>query len=591
MESRSMRLSVILLVSLLVVGTLLLAACAGESATTTAATSSQTSGTSTSQPTGSTGTSGSTATSAATTPKYGGTLRIAAQGVGVNIGWPATMSAAGVFVQAYYETLLRSDKQGNQNPWLAESYKVADDEKSITFTIRKGIKFTDGSDLTADVVKWNLEKELMFAGAAPSAGAPAGAPPASVPAGAPPAGGSAGAPPAGGAITPMPGFGGSNWTSVEVLDPYTVRVNFYTWDNSIPSAFGDNNPTLYMVSKAAYDKNGQDWITTHPVGTGPFTVASYTTDSTMKLVKNPNYWATDGQGNKLPYLDELDYSFSSDATTTLMMAKAGEVDMVATVSPGKQMVGYKDMGWLTHTLFDANEMWVPDSAHADSPWSKQEVREAAEYAVDRAALAKKFGYGYLQAPNQIPPRDTTAYDANFALARNYDPEKAKQLLAQAGYPNGFKTTLILWSFGDHDIALAEQEYLAAVGIQAALEFPDAGKFNTYTGPTGNYHDALLEIPVPAQSPTGLGCVTFATSLFGDNWQKPAELMQAFAAATSALTPEVSLVRATTDILTKNALLIPLYETGYGRAEAPYVVAEFGKRGLSQDSLERAWLNK
>ena len=153
-----------------------------------------------------------------------------------------------------------------------------------------------------------------------------------------------------------------------MLDPYTVRVNFNTWDNSIPSAFGDNNPTLYMVSKAAYDKNGQDWITTHPVGTGPFTVASYTTDSTMKLVKNPNYWATDGQGNKLPYLDELDYSFSSDATTTLMMAKAGEVDMVATVSPGKQMVGYKDMGWLTHTLFDANEMWVPDSAHADSPW-------------------------------------------------------------------------------------------------------------------------------------------------------------------------------------------------------------------------------
>jgi len=541
-------------------------------------------------------------------------MRIAAQGVGVNIGWPATMSASGVFVQGYYETLLRTDNKGNQIPWLAESYKVADDQKSIIFTIRKGIKFTDGSDLTADVVKWNLEHELMFASAAPAAGAPAGAPPASgstgappasgaagaPPAGAPPASGAAGtppasgaagAPPAGGAITPMPGFSGSNWTSVEVVDPYTVRVNFNTWDNGIPAAFGDNNPTLYMVSKAAYDKNGQDYLTTHPVGTGPFTVASYTTDSTMKLVKNPNYWATDEQGTKLPYLDELDYTFTADATTTLMMAKTGEVDMVATVSPGKQMVDYRDLGWITHSLYDANEIWVPDSAHTDSPWSKLEVREAAEYAIDRAAIAQKYGYGYLQPTNQIPPRNTTAYDPNFALARNYDPAKAKELLAQAGYPNGFKTSIIVWPFGDRNIALAEQQYLAAVGIQADVQLPEAGKFNSYTGPQGTYHNALLEIPVPAQGPSGLGCVTFATSLFGDNWQKPPELLQALAAATSAPTAEVSLVRAATDVLTKSALLIPVYETGYGRADAPYVVAEFGKRGLVQDSLERAWLNK
>ena len=97
---------------------------------------------------------------------------------------------------------------------------------------------------------------------------------------------------------------------------------------------------------------------------------------------------------------------------------------------------------------------------------------------------------------------------------------------------------------------------------------------------GTYHNALLEAPDPAQGPTGLGCVTFALFLFGNNWQKPPEFMQAFGAATSAPTPDVSLVRATTDVLTKNALLIPLYETGYGRAEPPYVVAEFGHRGLT-----------
>jgi ABC-type transport system substrate-binding protein len=219
------------------------------------------------------------------------------------------------------------------------------------------------------------------------------------------------------------------------------------------------------------------------------------------------------------------------------------------------------------------------------------VREAAEYAVDRATIAQKFGYGYLQPPDQIPPRDSTAYDPNYALARNYDPAKAKQLLTQAGYPNGFKTSIIVWPFANRDIALAEQAYLAAVGIQAELQFPEAGKFNTYTGPQGSYHNALLEAPDPAQGPTGLGCLTFAQFLFGNNWQKPAEFMQEFGAATSALAPDASLVRKATDVLSKNALLIPLYETGYGRADAPYVVADFGHRGLTQDSLETAWLNK
>jgi ABC-type transport system substrate-binding protein len=250
------------------------------------------------------------------------------------------------------------------------------------------------------------------------------------------------------------------------------------------------------------------------------------------------------------------------------------------------------LGWRVNRSYNSNDVWVPDSAHEDSPWSKLEVREAAEYAVDRATIAEKFGYGYLEAPNQIPPRDTTAYDANYPLARNYDPAKAKELLTQAGYPDGFKTTLIEWPGCNRDIALAEQQYLAEVGIQAEVEFADAGKWTSYVGPMGTYHNALLEGPAPAQGPTGLGCVSFALFLYGNNWQKPPEFMQALGAATSAPALDVSLVRATTDLLTKNALLIPIYEIGGGRVEQPYVVADFGHRGLPAfSSLETAWLNK
>ena len=322
-------------------------------------------------------------------------------------------------------------------------------------------------------------------------------------------------------------------TSIEVVDPNTVRVNLRIWDSSILASFGDAQPGIYMVSKAAYDKNGQEWMMSNPVGTGAFTLASYAMDGTAKLVKNPNYWAMDAQGNKLPYLDEMDFTFSADNTTELMMAKSGEVDMIVNTFSGKQMADYKDLGWRTNFFYDANEVWAPDSAHPDSPWSKLEVRQAAEYAVDRATIAEKFGYGYLQAPNQIPPRSTTAYDPNYSLGRNYDPAKAKELLAQAGYPDGFKTSLIVWQGGNRDIAIAEQQYLAAVGIQADVQFADLGKWSSYIGPQGTYHNALLEGPDPSQGPTGLGCVSFALFLYGNNLQKPPELMQAYAAATSS----------------------------------------------------------
>ena len=377
-----------------------------------------------------------------------------------------------------------------------------------------------------------------------------------------------------------------------MLDDHTVRVNISQWNNTIPASFGDADPALYMVSKAAYDKNGQEWMISNPVGTGPFTLVSYATDATAKLVKNPNYWATDAQGNKLPYLDGLEFTFTADPSTALMMAKAGEIDMNITVSPGKAMADYKDLGWRTNRYYDSNEVWVPDSAHADSPWSKLEVRQAAEYAVDRVTIADKFGYGYLQPPNQIPPSDSTAFDANYALARNYDPAKAKQLLAQAGYPDGFKTTLILWPGGNRDIALAEQQYLAQVGIQAEVQYADFGKWSSYIGPQGSYHNALLEGPDPAQGPTGLGCVSFALSLYGNNMQQPAELTEAYAAATTSPEPDVSLIRATTDILAKNALLIPVWSIGSARVEEPYVIADFGTRGLPTfSSLETAWLDK
>ena len=280
MGSRSIRFSVILLASLLVAGTLFLAACGGGTTTTSG------------KATGST---------AATGPKYGGTLRMVAQSNGANIGWPATQAVGGALIQSYYETLIHQDSSGAPKPWLADKWTVSPDHKWVSFTIHQGIKFSDGSDLTADVVKWNLDQ---YKAKHPE------------------------------------------WGSIVVTDPNTVQVNLKSWSSGTLGDFGDvGEPALYMVSEAAYKTHGQDWMTKNPVGTGPFILKSYQTDASATLVKNPTYWAKDSNGKQLPYLDGLQFTFTQDPGTILMKAQAKEIDMVITVSPGEQMADYANMGW------------------------------------------------------------------------------------------------------------------------------------------------------------------------------------------------------------------------------------------------------
>ena len=115
------------------------------------------------------------------------------------------------------ESLLRQDNKGNIIPWLAESYKIADDLKSITFNLRKGVKFHDGSDFNAEAAKWNLDNFIQ---------------------------------------AKME----SSWASVDILDDYTIRVNITQWTNTVLTSFADAMTPVFMVSKAAFDKNGKDWM-------------------------------------------------------------------------------------------------------------------------------------------------------------------------------------------------------------------------------------------------------------------------------------------------------------------------------------------
>jgi ABC-type transport system substrate-binding protein len=120
-------------------------------------------------------------------------------------------------------------------------------------------------------------------------------------------------------------------------------------------------------------------------------------------------------------------------------------------------------GYQVYTQISGTLSLMPDSGNAASAWSNIKVRQAAEYAIDKAAIAKTFGFGFSTAADQWYPKGMLPYDPSIP-GRKYDVAKAKTLLTEAGYPNGFKTKMIGDPTVNKDIVVALQAYLSAVGI-------------------------------------------------------------------------------------------------------------------------------
>jgi len=540
-------LSLVLL--LVVVSALVLGSC-GESTPTTTTTTKPTTSTA-ATPTIST--TATPTTPAETSPKYGGTLKMISAPLTTNAGgWPADYIAGGEVLtgQLVFDSFLHGDDKGNVYPWLAESYKLADDLLSITFTFRKDVKFHDGTDFNAQAAKWNLNN-MIEAGRSP------------------------------------------NWTSVEVLDDYSIRVNFDKWENTLLMAFVDSSPS-YMVSPTAYEKNGKDWMVANPVGTGPFKFVSFQKDVSFICVKNPDYWQKDEQGRQLPYLDGVNIMYVADEMTQKALIQAGEGDVLE-IEPGKDSAAMEAAGLLLDTRIITTWLLFPDTANPDSPYANKKVREAVEYAINREAIADAFSYGFWEAPNQIPPPSNPVWNPNFTLARQYDPEKAKQLLAEAGYPGGFTTTLVYGAAGTmaQNICLALQSDLSKVGIKCELEFPDFGKYIA-TGST--YHNALAFLPIVefGNFNSSVANVMGQYTMFPNkNWERTPEFLELSEKSLTSPVVDVELGRAITDYVSEEAQVIPVYAAGRHYVSWPYVMdAGYWTRSFeSYWNCEKAWLNK
>lgn len=369
-------------------------------------------------------------------PKKGGVLKIACiSDLQSSLWYELRITKDYYWANMFYEPLLMFDANGDPQPYLAES--IDEDAENLRYIIklREGILFHDGEELTAEVCKWNLDFYKENGVLRDSA------------------------------------F--SSLKGVEVLDTYTVALNLYQWDSIIPSQLARS--AGFMVSQKAYEEMGDDAFAKNPIGTGPFKWDSRENDVKISFVKFSDYW----QGE--PLLDGVEMIVIAEDSVAMAALEAGEIHAFFPVN--FDIADYmKDKGYkvVQTAIPDQTYTVCFDMSHEDDPFSNLLVRQAAAYALDGESIAKAVWSDYAQVTNQYALPGTTYYNE---VVENYpyNPEKAKEILAEAGYPDGFDTRICISSGSGAGITASEivAQQLTEVGIRTEIVQFDPGQWSKW----------------------------------------------------------------------------------------------------------------
>ena len=316
-----------------------------------------------------------------------------------------------------FEGLMKPTPDGDLTPAIAESYTVSEDRKTYTFTLREGVKFHNGDTVTAEDVIWSIER----CAAATETG-----------------------------IVQVEAF--SVIEAIEAPDERTVTITI-----SEPS----NEFISYMttaVLPADYDQ--QD---TAPVGTGPFKFVSRTAQDSVVLEKFGEYWGTPA------YLDKVTLKIIENADSLMMSLQSGAIDLCShlTSTQVAQLGGDFDVAEGTMNLVQALYL-----NNAEKPFDDVRVRQALCYAVDKQAIIDlAFDGSGSPTGSSMYPAFGKYFDDSLTNYYTKDVEKAKSLLAEAGYPDGFDMTITVPSnYKPHmDTAEVLVQQLAQIGVNAAIE--------------------------------------------------------------------------------------------------------------------------
>jgi peptide/nickel transport system substrate-binding protein/glutathione transport system substrate-binding protein len=328
---------------------------------------------------------------------------------------------------AVYEGLVKYWHGGKIVPALAERWGFVG-QNQIVFHLRKDVKFHNGDPLTAEDVKFSLERILDPRTAASLRGSL------------------------------------SVIQSVEVMDPLTVKVVLRQPFSPFLAYLA--MPYATIVSRK-FVQTGANLRSTM-MGTGPFKFVSWEPGRAVKLVRNPDYWQ-----KGLPLLDGIDFIPFADDQTRLTALRAGDI-MIMDFTPQEQMntirrdsrlALHADVGIFMCIIFNTSR----------KPYDNVKLRQAIAYAIDRDAFVRTIFDGRGQGiTGDVTPEAWWSFNKALEGKYKYDPEKAKALLREAGYPNGLQITVLApITYSLHTrTAQVLQAQLGKVGIQAQLELPE-----------------------------------------------------------------------------------------------------------------------
>lgn len=328
-----------------------------------------------------------------------------------------------------YEGLLRFNGKGDLEPALAESWTWNNEATAITFKLRNGVVFHDGTPFDAEAAAFNLRRTIDPATNAPRRGDLA------------------------------------DIASVDVLDPATIRVNLKATSGAALASLAVE--AGMMCSPAAVKKLGADFGR-NPVGTGPFKFVEWVAGTGVKMVRNDKYWRMGADKKPLPYLDGIYLRFITNTAVKMVEVKSGNVQLTDTITPKDfdEVLANKSLVLVDNPVGIAQ--WMAFNV-TRPPFNNHKLRQAFNAAIDREGIMKAITRGFGQVtPTLIAPSDW-AFDGSLK-GPTYDPARAKKLLAEAGVGPNFAVTMsIIQRDPDTQIAQFVQAQLRAVGVNVRIE--------------------------------------------------------------------------------------------------------------------------
>lgn len=467
-----------------------------------------------------------------------------------------------------YDTLLLPTDDGKGfKPGLATAWKLADDGKSVTLALRPDTKFSDGSPVTAQDVKWSLER----------------------------------------AAKPGNGiwqFLVSAIEQVTISDPHTVVIHLSHPDPAILTALTVFNTAImpqkqFEAEPGTTDHDKAAAFANHPVGSGPFMLKSWQHNSTMTLERNPYYWGKGTDGKALPYLDSIKFEIVPDDATRILKLQSGELDGAEFI-PYSRVKELQGNTALNMKMFPSTRVQVasvnarPEIDGKPNPLANPKVRQALNYATDKEGIIQLVTFG-LGKPMTSFMSSSTPLSAGSKPLWPVDIEKAQSLMKEAGYVDGFTISMNILAGNEDSLSIATslQQMWSQIGVKLIINQMDNATLNdnfrkgNFTTRIGPWTDDIAD----PNEITSYYAYSKNIQALHSGW-KSDELDQLFEASQKETNPANRAVqyKKIQDIYNSSGPTIPLYESSYPVALKKDVHG-FVQIPLGNNIFTATWLQK